>query len=1339
MSNQIQITGGAKVRSLEGVLTGTSGVLGSVPLGAANGVATLDSGGKVPVSQLPSSVVTYLGTWNAATNTPTLTNGVGDAGDMYICNVAGTVNFGAGPVTFAVGDWVLYGSGTWQKSSGQNGTVTSVAASITGNAIGLTGSPITTAGTLAFAFAGTSGQYVNGAGNLTTFPTLITSIGLSMPSAFSVANSPLTANGSINVTGAGTSAQYIDGTGSLQTFPSIVSQAQNLVTEVYNESGATLTKGTVVYINGGHGNLPTITKALATSDATSAQTYGVVQADITNNNNGYVVAAGRLLDLDTQAYAAGTQLYLSSTTAGAWTSTKQYAPAHLVYVGIVVRSHPTQGVVEVKIQNGYELDELHNVSAQSPSNGNILQYVTSTGLWTAVAGTTTNIAEGTNLYYTDARARGALSFTAGSGAYNSTTGVITIPTNTSQLTNGANFITLASLSAGAGISYNNTTGVITSTITQYTDALARAAISLTTTGTSGAATYNSTTGVLNIPQYTDAYVGTVTSVALSAPTGFSVTGSPVTSSGTLALAFAVGYSLPTTASQSNWDTAYTNRITSATSPLSITSNVISISQATTSTSGYLSSTDWNTFNNKQGTITLTTTGTSGAATFVGNTLNIPQYQAALTNPVTGTGTSNYLPKFTGTSAIGNSSIQDGGSSVTYTYSTNPVFNVSDGTNVTRLGVATTAGAYVNIAKANDGFIRVKNGLAIGTSDGYYGTYFDASGNLGLGVTPSAWFTGSRVLQFGATGALWNNGTNNTALSHNAIFQDASTLYIQTAAASYYRQLDGQHQWFNAPSGTAGNAITFTQAMTLFSDGNLLLTSGTVSNAGYKLDVNGTGRFSDYLQLNSSTYARLDMYGASGYGNQIRFGDGTTLKAAIRQNYNVGEGLEFYTGGTALANLALYINPSGNISIGNTNNTYKLDVNGTGRFSSTLTLSASNFIATANLGTSAAYMSIQNSGGTTYIGRENSAGTNFGATAYSTFIYSGGPYPLEFFTNGTKQLSIASTGAATFSNSVQIGNNSTTPAILTLYPSASAKGWQITANNYVASALEFTPATTNGGTTFSTPAMLITSSGNVGIGTTSPAYQLQLTGTGAATTFRANYFDTPSGTGFNSFQMGVDGSAAGWYVYDNTNGVYRLTIKNNGNVLIGTTTDYGYRTSIVHGGDGLYIRGGSTSGNNALVIGNSSGTTVASINATGAATFSSSVTATSTTATGAAMEIQGSVNAVKTLYINRYGVASGSQHRLRAENAYFEIASANSEPIVLTGGNVGIGTTNPTSKLYVTGDGIFEGTLKTAPTGFGSGAFKIGIVQSGSASSAAGYLPIVVDGTQYYINLYNSTP
>ena len=332
MSQQLQITGGAKVRSLEGVITGSTGVLGSLPINASNGIPQLDVNGKILVSQLPNSVMEYKGTWNAATNTPTLADGTGNQGDVYLCNVAGTVNFGSGPISFVVGDQVIYSGTIWQKASGATGTVTSVAVTESGDALSITGSPITTSGTINIGFAGTS-------------------------------------------------AQYVAGDGSLITFPTVVTQAQNLVTEVYNQTGATLTKGTVVYINGGHGNLPTITKAIATSDATSAQTYGVVRTNITNNNNGYVTVIGNLDNLDTQAYAAGTQLYLSSTTAGAWTSTKQYAPNHLVYVGIVVRSHPTQGVVEIRIQNGFELDELHDVSAQTPSNNQGIFYNSSTSLW----------------------------------------------------------------------------------------------------------------------------------------------------------------------------------------------------------------------------------------------------------------------------------------------------------------------------------------------------------------------------------------------------------------------------------------------------------------------------------------------------------------------------------------------------------------------------------------------------------------------------------------------------------------------------------------------------------------------------------------------------------------------------------------------------------------------------------------------------------------------------------------------------------------------------------------------------------------------------------------------
>lgn len=229
---------------------------------------------------------------------------------------------------------------------------------------------------------GTSSQYIKGDGSLGTLPSggSVSSVGLSMPSAFSVANSPITSSGTLAVTGAGNTTQYIAGDGSLITFP-IAGQSGSLVREVRNVSGATMTKGTVVYINGANGNKPTIAKAQANAESTSARTFGFVQADIANNANGYVVVIGDITGLDTSANSEGTQLYLSGTTAGAYTSTKTLAPTHLVYVGKVTRSHPTLGQIEVGIQNGYELDEIHDCSIVSVANNQGLFWDSATSLW----------------------------------------------------------------------------------------------------------------------------------------------------------------------------------------------------------------------------------------------------------------------------------------------------------------------------------------------------------------------------------------------------------------------------------------------------------------------------------------------------------------------------------------------------------------------------------------------------------------------------------------------------------------------------------------------------------------------------------------------------------------------------------------------------------------------------------------------------------------------------------------------------------------------------------------------------------------------------------------------
>jgi hypothetical protein len=172
-----------------------------------------------------------------------------------------------------------------------------------------------------------------------------------------------------------------DGTPAIVEVGGTASTTSTLLMPVRNNTGATLTKGTAVYINGALGQNSTVAKAIATSDATSAQTLGIITADLPNNTVGNVTLIGTITNINTSAYTDGQQLYLSPTTAGGLTATKPYAPNHLVYMAVVEHAHPTQGKLFVKVQNGYEMDELHDVSAQNPANNDGLFYNTTSGLW----------------------------------------------------------------------------------------------------------------------------------------------------------------------------------------------------------------------------------------------------------------------------------------------------------------------------------------------------------------------------------------------------------------------------------------------------------------------------------------------------------------------------------------------------------------------------------------------------------------------------------------------------------------------------------------------------------------------------------------------------------------------------------------------------------------------------------------------------------------------------------------------------------------------------------------------------------------------------------------------
>ena len=162
---------------------------------------------------------------------------------------------------------------------------------------------------------------------------------------------------------------------------SIVTNTTTLKCLVRNITGATIPKKSAVYINGASGNRPTINYSQANSESTSSKTFGLTESDILHNGVGYVVVEGQLSNVDTTMFTEGQLLWLSPTTPGGLTTTKPSAPNHMVFIGYVVRSHPTEGIIETKIQNGFELQELHNVAINGVTNGQALVYDSATSLW----------------------------------------------------------------------------------------------------------------------------------------------------------------------------------------------------------------------------------------------------------------------------------------------------------------------------------------------------------------------------------------------------------------------------------------------------------------------------------------------------------------------------------------------------------------------------------------------------------------------------------------------------------------------------------------------------------------------------------------------------------------------------------------------------------------------------------------------------------------------------------------------------------------------------------------------------------------------------------------------
>jgi hypothetical protein len=746
-----------------------------------------------------------------------------------------------------------------------------------------------------------------------------------------------------------------------RTAPQLVADLGPLPSSILRHQvklGEAINKGQAVYVSSADGTNMIVSKASNVTDLTSSKTLGLIETSGVTNDQVNVVTEGLLAGLDTSTATAGDPVWLGTNGNLIFgLVNKPSAPAHLVFIGVVTRVQSNNGEIFVKVQNGFEMEELHNVAISSIANKNLLMYEAATSLWknktlgNVIGGTSTQYVKGDGTLgsFPDIGGGGGLvyylngSVSSGVAGYSqmSKTPVIGAGTDFSKTGDGliCQFLTdvndpsLLSVPSGAwrfglyasmgsagnsskfyvevfkydgttftligsssgtpeSVDHGTATEYYTTTVAMSTTALTvtdRIAVkiyatdnntrtmtihtensnlcdiattfpsgiasinglitpsqylSTTTTGTDFTISSSSNTHYFNLPVasatitgklsstdwstfnnkqnalgYTPVNqtrsltingvtydlssdrtwsVGTVTSVGLSVPTGFSVSNTPVTGSGTIGLSFTAGYSLPTTASQSNWDVAYTNRITS-----------------------------------------LTTTGTSGAATLVSNVLNIPQYQAQ----------GSYITSLTGeatASGPGSASVTLSTSAVTGKVLTG--LNVTGGTVLATDSILTAFGKLQNQVNGLAGGVTYQGAWnastnspsltsSVGTKGYYYVVSVAGSTNLN-GITD--WKLGDWAI---FNGTAWEKVDNTDAVVSVNGFTGAVSLTTSNIS-------EGTNLYYTDARARAAISLTTTGSSGAATYSNL---TGVLNIPQYTLSGLGGVPTSRQLTINGTSY------------------------------------------------------------------------------------------------------------------------------------------------------------------------------------------------------------------------------------------------------------------------------------------------------------------------------------------------------------------------------------------------------------------------------------------------------------------------------------------------------
>lgn len=836
----------------------------------------------------------------------------------------------------------------------------------------------------------------------------LTSVGLSMPSGFSVSNSPLTSNGTISVAGAGTTSQYLRGDGSLATFPTITSGTVTSV-NMSVPTGLTIsgnpitTSGTLAVGLASGYSIPT-TASQATWN--TAYNDSIVSAAVTGTTT-------KTLTLNQQD---------GGSVTASWSDLNTDA---------VTSVFGRTGAV-VATEGDYTLTQLGDVTLTSPTNGQVLKYngttwvnntdtdtgLTSVGLSMPSAfsvanspltsnGTIAVTGAGTSAQYV--RGDGQLAnFPANNGggsAFN-----YYLNGSVSQGTFGGDTYYEMSKTpiAGAGTNFTRTSAQGNGYIASFiTDAGDPALLNIPGGNWNVEFYFNASSGGGTPTFYNELYkvsasnVFTLIASGSTNPEGITqgtivdqyFTSIPVPQTALLAtdrIAVRIyvapdGRNITLHTENSNLCEVLTTFSTGLNALNGLTAQVqyfatgtsgtdFAISSATDThtfnlpiasgtNTGKLSNTDWTTFNSKQNAITLTTTGSSGASTFISNTLNVPTYTLS---GLGGVPTSRTL-------TINGTAFD---LSADRSYSVGTVTSVAAltlGTTGTDLSSTVANGTTTPVITINVPTASATNRGALSSAD--WTTFNNKQNTITNPVTGTG--TTTRLPIWTSSTALGNsgildNGTSVTLDSRaligtSAIFTGNMNADDYSMAAWKILDWNGVVAQIGGISASQWTQLEFftsgTSKMALTSGGNLLVNSTTdngnrlqvtgngyfsgnvgigTTSPGYKLDVNGTFRSNAFWTENTG----MSLWGS---GSTPTAYGGLTWDTGYAQVYaTTGNNLRLGANGT---NTYMTINTSGNVGIGTTSPAYKLDIVGTGGFSSSVT--ATSFIKSG--GTSSQYL------------------------------------------------------------------------------------------------------------------------------------------------------------------------------------------------------------------------------------------------------------------------------------------------------------------------------------------------------------------------------------------------